>query len=157
MALISCEETVYSKSALPSVISGEVCSLEEINRLSAFMLKDLGITVYPLYEVLSINFEESTVSARSLENNQRMEIAFERLILCTDSVPEILQIKGANLHGVYTVKWFKDAEELSRKAKAGMKALVVGPGPVGLAAANALLKRGLKVTVLARTRILSYF
>jgi NAD(P)H-nitrite reductase large subunit len=156
VALISCEETVYSKSALPSVISSEVCSLEEIIVYPLFMLKDLGIIVYPLYEVLSVNFEERTVSARSLQTNQRMEIAFERLILCTGSVPEILRIKGANLSGVYTVKWFKDAEELSRKAKAGMKALVVGPGLVGLAAANALLKRGLKLTVLARTRILSY-
>ncbi|NWF86744.1 FAD-dependent oxidoreductase [Candidatus Bathyarchaeota archaeon] len=156
VALVSDEEAVYSRGALPSLIANEVHSLKEIIVYPTSMLEKLGIKYFRLHEACSVNFKDRLVLTKNLENGKKREINFEKLIICTGSVPEILQVKGVNLKGVYAVKWFKDAEELSKTAKPRMRALVVGPGFIGMATANALVKRGLKVTVLARTRILSY-
>lgn len=156
IALVSDEKAVYSRGALPSLIANEVHSLKEIIVYPTSTLEKLGIKYFRLHEACSVNFKDRLVLTKNLENGKKREVNFEKLIICTGSVPEILQVEGVNLKGVYAIKWFKDAEELSKTAKPKMRALVVGPGFIGMATANALAKRGLKVTIVARTRILSY-
>jgi NADPH-dependent 2,4-dienoyl-CoA reductase/sulfur reductase-like enzyme len=155
VALISNENAVYARSALPSLIAKMVRSLEDIILYPTTELRSWGIKLYIPCEVHSADFEKQFILVENLKTAEKFEIGFKKLVIATGSVPEIPPIKGVNLKGVYTVKWFKDAEKLSRSLKPGMKALIVGPGLIGMAVADALLKRGLKVTVVARTRVLS--
>lgn len=148
VALISNEETVYSRSALPSLIANEAHSLKDLIVYPVDELEKLKVKFYRRCEAFSVNFEEQIVFAKNLENRRKLEAGFEKLIIATGSVPKIPPIEGVGLKGVYTIKWFRDIEELSRKIKPGMKALVVGAGFIGLETAEALLKRGLNVTVI---------
>jgi NADH oxidase (H2O2-forming) len=147
VALISNEKAVYSRGALPSLIAREVRSLRDISVYPVSQLRRLGVNFYKQHEILSVDFDEKLVSIKNLENERKTEIAFKKLIIATGSLPKVPPVKGANLKGVYTVKWFKDAKELSKKAKPKMKALVVGAGFIGMETANALRNIGLDVTV----------
>ncbi|MEM3641939.1 MAG: FAD-dependent oxidoreductase, partial [Candidatus Bathyarchaeia archaeon] len=132
IALISNEETIYSRGALPSLIAHEISSLREISVYPISQLRKLGVNFYKRHEILLVDFKEKSVLVKNLENERKTEIAFKKLIIATGSLPKVPPVKGANLKGVYTVKWFKDAKELSRKAKPKMKALVVGAGLIGM-------------------------
>jgi NADH oxidase (H2O2-forming) len=147
ISLISNEETVYSRGALPSLIAREICSLREISVYPASQLRKLGVNFYKHHEVLSVDFKENSVLIKNLENKERLKIGFKKLIIATGSLPKVPPVKGAGLKGVYTVKLFRDAKDLSKRAKRGMKALVVGAGLIGMETANALMKLGLNVTV----------
>lgn len=74
---------------------------------------------------------------KNLENGRKLKIGFKKLIIATGSLPKVPPVKGVALKGVYTIKWFRDAKDLSRKAKPGMRALVVGAGLIGMETANA--------------------
>jgi NADPH-dependent 2,4-dienoyl-CoA reductase/sulfur reductase-like enzyme len=147
IALISDEETIYSRGALPSLIAHEIGSLREISVYPVSQLRRLGISFYKRHEILSVDFKERSVLIKNLEDGQKLKTEFKKLIIATGSSPKVPPVKGASLKGVYTVKWFKDAKNLSKKAKRGMKALVVGAGLIGMETANALRKLGLNVTV----------
>jgi NADPH-dependent 2,4-dienoyl-CoA reductase/sulfur reductase-like enzyme len=156
VAVVSNEGTVYPRAALLSLIANEACSSKNMAIYPINEYEKLGAKFYKFHDILSVNFEDRFVLAKDLQNKRNFGMNFEKLIIATGSLPEILPVEGVGLKGVYTIKWLKDAKELSKKVKPGMRALVVGGGFIGMAAANALLKRGLKVTVLARTRVLSY-
>ncbi|MEM3578090.1 MAG: FAD-dependent oxidoreductase [Candidatus Bathyarchaeia archaeon] len=148
VALISDEEAIYSRGALPSLIAREISSLKEISVYPVSQLRRLGVNFYKRHEILSVDFGEKSVSIKNLENERKTEVAFKKLIIATGSLPKVPPVKGANLKGVYTVKWFKDAKELSKKAKPKMKALVVGAGLIGMETAYALRKLNLDVTLI---------
>jgi NADPH-dependent 2,4-dienoyl-CoA reductase/sulfur reductase-like enzyme len=156
VALVSNERVVYSRAALLSVIAGEIHSVKAITVYPPTRLQSLGVKFYPLHEFLSVNFKERTVRLKNLSNSSQLEMSFEKLLVATGSIPKMPSSRGLDLKGVYTVKWFKDILDLTRSIRPGMNALVVGAGFIGMATANALLKRGLKVTVIVRSRILSY-
>lgn len=147
IALISNENAIYSRGALPSLIAHEISSLREISVYPVSQLRKLGVNFYKQHEILSVDFKGKSVLVKSLENERKTEIAFKKLIIATGSLPRVPPVKGADLKGVYTIKWFKDVKELSKKAKPNMKALVVGAGLIGMETANALKKLGLNVTI----------
>lgn len=148
IALISNEEAVYSRGALPSLIAHEIGSLREISVYPTSQLRKLGVNFYKCHEVLSVDFKEKSVLIKNLKNEERLNIGFKKLVIATGSLPKVPPVKGADLKGVYTVKWFRDAKDLSKRAKRGMNALVVGAGLIGMETANALMKLGLNVTVI---------
>lgn len=147
IALISNEETVYSRGALPSLIAREIGSLREISVYPTSKLRKLGVNFYKRHEILLVDFKKKSVLIKNLENEERVKVEFKKLIIATGSLPKVPPIKGVNLQGVYTVKWFRDAKDLSKRAKRGMRALVVGAGLIGMETANALMKLGLNVTI----------
>jgi len=81
-----------------------------------------------------------------------MRIPFAKLILATGSKASLPPFKGIEKKGVFTLKTLKDAREIfSHPAK---KVVVVGSGPTGIEAAVGLRKKGLKVILLSRSRML---
>lgn len=156
VALVSNEDAVYSRGALLSVIADEIHSLKEITVYPVIRLESLGVKFLSLHEFFSTDLEAQSVKARNLRSQTTVEMGFKKLLVATGSLPEVPSCRGLGLKRVYTVKWFKDAVDLAANIRPGMKVLVVGAGFVGMATANALLKRGLKVTVVVRSRILSY-
>jgi NADH oxidase (H2O2-forming) len=81
-----------------------------------------------------------------------MRIPFAKLILATGSKASLPPFKGIEKQGVFTFKTLKDARKIfSHPAK---KVVVVGSGPTGIEAAVGLRKKGLKVILLSRSRIL---
>ncbi|MEM1551368.1 MAG: NAD(P)/FAD-dependent oxidoreductase [Candidatus Bathyarchaeia archaeon] len=147
IALVSNEGTVYSRSALPSIIAHEVSSLKPITVYPISNLRRANVNFLRRCQILQVDFNAKSVKIEDLRNGEKSELFFENLIIATGSLPKLPPVKGADLRGTYAMKWFDKAKELSRRAKPGMKALIVGAGLIGMETANALMKRGLHVTV----------
>ena len=74
-------------------------------------------------------------------------LPFDRLIIATGARAAKLFLPGAALAGVYALRNLEDLEEIEKLAGPGRRAVVLGGGNVGLQTCEALLARGLAVTV----------
>ena len=67
--------------------------------------------------------------------------------MATGSKPIVLPVPGAQLRGVMTFRDLADVNAMLEAARCFRKAVVIGGGLLGLEAANALVRRGMDVTV----------
>ncbi len=72
---------------------------------------------------------------------------YDRLLLATGSNPFVLPVPGADLEGVITYRDIADTNAMIEAASKYRHAVVIGGGLLGLEAANGLMLRGMKVTV----------
>ncbi|HYE58437.1 MAG TPA: FAD-dependent oxidoreductase [Rhodothermales bacterium] len=77
-------------------------------------------------------------------------LAYDVCILASGARPRPLDVPGANLRGVYTLRDTPDADEIRAAASRARHAVVVGSGFIGLEVAASLCQRGLGVTVVSR-------
>lgn len=96
-------------------------------------------------KVAQIDRANKTVTC---ENGDRY--TFDKLLLATGSRPWTPRLEGIERQGVSTFHGMADARALAARAKDATSAVVIGAGFVGLEAAYALARLGLKVTVVER-------
>jgi nitrite reductase (NADH) large subunit len=99
-----------------------------------------------------IEFRQDEVTAidrgeRALELRGGGTLGYDRLILATGAHPFIPPIGGVDRRGVLPLRTRADARGLQERARAGAPCVCIGGGLLGLEAAGALARRGLKVTV----------
>jgi NADPH-dependent 2,4-dienoyl-CoA reductase/sulfur reductase-like enzyme/Fe-S-cluster-containing hydrogenase component 2 len=87
------------------------------------------------------------LACQSLLLTDGTPLPFDRLIIATGARATTLSIPGANLPGVHSLRNLEDLEEIEKQAAPGRRAVVLGGGNVGLQTCEALLARGLNVTV----------
>jgi nitrite reductase (NADH) large subunit len=75
-------------------------------------------------------------------------IDFDRLILTVGSRPFLPPFPGVQRKNISALRTFQQAQQLLQACQAGTQLIVIGGGLLGLEAAGALAKRGVKVTVL---------
>ncbi|MGL4338152.1 MAG: FAD-dependent oxidoreductase, partial [Turicibacter sp.] len=131
----------YYRPLLSDTISQDVTD-EEFYLHPENYYTEQNITVQLNTTVQSIDVDGQFIS---LENGET--IAYDKLIMATGSQPFIPPFKGANLNGVFSIKYKKDADNLREFAKGKSKAVIVGGGVLGLEAADALLELGLHVSI----------
>ncbi len=74
-------------------------------------------------------------------------VAYDKLILCNGGRARPLQVPGAELPGVFTLRNIEDARALGQALIAGKRLVVVGGGWIGLEVAATARKKGMSVTV----------
>jgi NAD(P)H-nitrite reductase large subunit len=79
------------------------------------------------------------------------DLTYDRLVLATGARAVRLDVAGAELPGVLTLRDVSDLEALLARAVPGARAVVVGGGNVGLQVCEGLLARGLHVTTVVRS------
>lgn len=93
-------------------------------------------------------------AARTVTEESGEAFGYDRLLIATGGAPFIPGIEGAEGPGVFTFTQKCDAESLMEAAKTAKKVAVVGAGLIALKAAEALVMKGLDVTLVVRSRIM---
>ena len=112
-------------------------------------LESQGAKINMNSSVDSIDFDKKTVHA-TLENGQKIEESYDKLILATGSLPIVPNVKGKDLENVQMVKLFQNAEDVIEKLKnPDIKTVaVVGAGYIGVELAEAFERKGKKVVLI---------
>ncbi len=131
----------YNRILLSPVLAGEQ-TLNEIilNPLSWYA--EQGITLHAGKKVEQIDRVKRVVRAAD-----GTEAGYDRLLLATGSHPFILPVPGKDLPGVLAYRDMADTQAMIDAATQYKHAVVIGGGLLGLEAANGLMLRGMKVTV----------
>jgi nitrite reductase (NADH) large subunit len=74
-------------------------------------------------------------------------IPYDRLLIASGARPRLLGLLGEDLEGVYTLRTLADGRRLAAGLPQSGRVVVVGAGPIGLKAAEAMQRRGLQVTL----------
>lgn len=88
-------------------------------------------------------------AAKAVKTDDGQQLFFDKLLIATGAsyfVPPIPGLREAT--NVYGFRDLKDARLLDTECETAKNAVVIGAGLVGMDAAAALLKRGLKVTII---------
>jgi NAD(P)H-nitrite reductase large subunit len=97
-------------------------------------------------KVVRVNFTE-----RNIELASGRIIAWQRLLLATGGVPIVPDnMEGKDLKGVFTFTTLGDAEAINsflKRRQGKLKAVVIGGGLIGVSATEALVKRGVEVSI----------
>lgn len=87
-----------------------------------------------------------------VETDRGVKVAYDRLLIASGADPRPLKVEGADCHGVFTMRTAGDVRRMIESLDGTRHALVLGGGLVGFKAAYGLLRRGLTVTMLIRSR-----
>ena len=74
------------------------------------------------------------------------EVAYDRLVLASGSLPRALGTPGETLAGVHTYRTLDDAAAVREASESASSALVIGGGFIGMETTASLRRRGLAVT-----------
>jgi nitrite reductase (NADH) large subunit len=131
----------YNRILLSPVLAGEKTA-EEIVIHPPQWYAEHHVTLHSGDPVVAIDRRRRTVRSR-----KGLELPYDRLLIATGSKPIVLPVPGAQLPGVVTFRDLSDVDTMLDAARRYNKAAVIGGGLLGLEAANALLRRGMDVTV----------
>jgi NAD(P)H-nitrite reductase large subunit len=93
---------------------------------------------------------EIDFSGHSLKLKGGRTLNWQKLLLATGGSPIVPKMEGGDAKGVFTFTRLDDAKAIDKflnKRKGETKALVIGGGLIGVSASEALVKRGVKVTI----------
>jgi NAD(P)H-nitrite reductase large subunit len=137
------EETCpqYSKPMIADFVSGKATLHDMMCREENFWNRN-EVNAFVGRKAVSIDFPRRHVK---LENGN--QVNYEKLLIATGGKPFAPRIEGANKGGVFTFTTISDAEHLAEKLEKSKNVVVIGGGLIGVSAAEALVKRGLKVTL----------
>jgi NADPH-dependent 2,4-dienoyl-CoA reductase/sulfur reductase-like enzyme/nitrite reductase/ring-hydroxylating ferredoxin subunit len=83
----------------------------------------------------------------TFENGESLH--YDKLLLATGSIPRNINVPGANLKNIYTLRSWDDADMILKASETAVKAAVIGASFIGMEVADSLTKRKLSVTVIA--------
>ena len=140
------KEGFFSMCGVPYALQG-MYSLGVLDHFRPDFYQNKGIDFRTETRAISINLKEKYVLIESGE-----ELSYDCLVMATGSKPFIPPMPGTDLKGVHTLSSRRDGELIASALSAGEvnDALVIGGGWVGLQAAVAFSKKGIKTVVVER-------
>ena len=141
--MIGCEDAPpYSRMAIPYLLMGH------IQESGTYLRKEPGY-----FEKLKI--QQIRGKAASLDPKAKKltlegdggQIAYDKLLIATGSVPIRPPIPGIELPGVYPCWTLEDARSIAELAKPGSRVLQMGAGFIGCIILEALASRKVELTV----------
>jgi len=135
----------YNRILLSPVLAGEQ-TLDEIVLNPFSWYEENHITLHAGKTVNEVDRVKRLVRATAADGSV-IEAAYDRLLMCTGSNPFILPVPGHHLDGVIAYRDIADTNAMIDAATRFKHAVVIGGGLLGLEAANGLMLRGMRVTV----------
>ncbi len=91
--------------------------------------------------------------ARELRLSDGRTLGYDALLLATGATPRRLDVPGADLPYVHTLRSLADCRRIIADAEKGGRAVVVGSSFIGMETAAALRQRGLEVAIVSMDRV----
>ena len=146
------EITSYSACGLPYFVAGDVEHVDALIARTPDGHRANGIDLRTSTEVVSIDVNAKTVTAKDLKNGTTYTVAYDQLVIGTGAHPFVPDVAGVDAVGVYGLHTVPDAEAIrawvSELDSEHRRAVVVGAGYIGLEIAEALRALGLTVTII---------
>ncbi len=141
--------TSYSACGIPYWLGRVVRDRDSlIARSPETFRRDYHIDVRLRHEVTAIDLDAATVTAWDAETGREVTEGFDLLMLGLGARPLRPQLPGADAAGILGVQTLGDALEVAAALERDpRRAVVVGGGYIGLEMAEALVRRGLEVTL----------
>jgi NADPH-dependent 2,4-dienoyl-CoA reductase/sulfur reductase-like enzyme len=92
--------------------------------------------------------EDIDLEKKQLQTQSRNVESFERLLIATGSRVRKFDLPGAELKGLYYLRWLDDARILRAAAERAQRAIVIGGGFIGMEVASQLAQKAIKTTIL---------
>jgi NAD(P)H-nitrite reductase large subunit len=133
----------YSKPMISDLVSGKADSQKMKCKTDNFF-QQYDAEALINKKVTALNLTEKTLSLESGE-----KVSYEKLLLATGGKPFVPKMDGQEKDGVFTFTTISEAQRLATKIDSihAKSAVVIGAGLIGISVTEALVKRGLKVTV----------
>ncbi|MCF7954480.1 MAG: FAD-dependent oxidoreductase [Phycisphaerae bacterium] len=115
----------------------------------AAMKSRFNIDVRVLTEVVSIDRDKKQVVARNLVSGEEYTEAYDKLVLSPGAAPVSPPIPGADSDRVFTLRNIEDMDAIKKVVdnENTKSAVVIGAGYIGIEMAEALVHRGIKVSL----------
>jgi NADPH-dependent 2,4-dienoyl-CoA reductase/sulfur reductase-like enzyme len=138
----------FSICGLPFFLSGEVPDWHNLAHRTRDDLAREGIQLLTNHRAIALHPQEKMVIAIDAAGQEK-HLPYDRLILGTGATSNRPQIAGIELPGVYFLRWMADSFAVhNHLTKLNPQSVViVGGGYIGLEMADALVLRGLQVTL----------
>ena len=135
------DEPPYSRMAIPYFLSGRIDEEGTYLRQDQGHYKNLGIDVMHA-RASGVDTKNKTLS---LEDGK--ELSYDRLLIATGASPIRPPVDGLDLPGVLTCWTLADAREILDRAHKKDEVVLMGAGFIGSIILEALVSRGVKLTV----------
>jgi NADPH-dependent 2,4-dienoyl-CoA reductase/sulfur reductase-like enzyme len=136
----------FSICGLPFFLSGETPDWRTLAHRTEFE----GIELLTNSTAQRISFEDRAVEISAQDGNKT--VRYDRLLIATGAHPAMPRISGLNLEGVYPLHTMEDSFRIQEHLNLGVRsAVLVGAGYIGLEMADALVHRGMTVTLVGRS------
>ncbi len=143
----------YSACGIPYWVGGDVDSVDRLIARTPAKHRENGIDLRMRSEAMALDLERREVEVRDHEGGSTYRLGFDQLVLATGARPRRPAVPGVDAAGIHGVQTLDDGEQLLDELEGDPRqAVVVGGGYIGIEMAEAMVNRGLEVTVITRSR-----
>ncbi len=144
--------TSYSACGIPYWIGGEVGSVDDLVARTPEEHRANGIDLRLRSEATAVDMDRREVEVRDHVSDTTYRLGFDHLVVATGARPRRPDIPGVDAPAVLGVQTLDDGERaLAALEDAPRRVVVVGGGYIGIEMAEAMVNRGLAVTVVTRS------
>ena len=142
----------YSACGIPYWVGGVVADESTLVARTPEQHRTNGIDLRLRHEVTGVDLDRRDVEVRDHGTGATYRLGFDQVVIATGARPRRPDIPGIAAPGVHGVQTLDDGEALLDSLEHGpRRAVVVGGGYIGIEMAEAMVNRGLDVTVVTRS------
>jgi len=140
--------TSYAACGLPYFVAGVVPEADRLVARSPEKFRAQGIDARTGHEVVAIDLDRRALRVRAIDSGDETWEPFDQLLVATGTTPVRPPLPGVDADGVHGIQTITDAIAVRDRIDGGAKrAVVVGGGYIGLEMAEAMVLRGLVVSL----------
>jgi NADPH-dependent 2,4-dienoyl-CoA reductase/sulfur reductase-like enzyme len=143
-------EPSISECGLPYLLSGVVGEREDLIARTPEQFADKDIEVLVRHRVERMDATAKKLSVLDLRTGDAFDDSYDRLIIATGARAVLPPIPGAELEGVFKLRFLTDSDEIGGyiEERSPGKATIVGGGYIGLEVAENLCRLGMEVSLI---------
>jgi NAD(P)H-nitrite reductase large subunit len=149
ITLVAEENSQYSRPLLAYELAGSIQSSMTEWRSNAYLEEELKIRI-----LRGVGAGQLKVAEKVLVLTNGESFKFDRAVIATGARAAAISLAGADLEGVFSFRTEDDLRRMDAFVGPGKSAVVLGGGNIGLQVCEALISRGMKVTVVVSSSYL---